>query len=225
LIRSSLGVIMNAARAAGAALLAMGPAGWAVAAAIAAAAAAGIYLWRNWDTVGPKFRKAWSALGTWFHEFWKTFADAHRAVWNLIVERLGWDPLPWVKQKWEGLLTFIRESVSKVKASLSGIFPWNHEAASKGSLSKAIDAGKDTFSSLFSMPNDKKFDVPVMPAAEKVVSTAPRTQRNVITVHANIHVEAGPQAPAMIASRIKGEIQSAFRSVPSFSFLDPVVVS
>jgi hypothetical protein len=70
-----------------------------------------------------------------------------------------------------------------------------------------------------------KYVAPPSEAIEKAAGETAVTQRNVITVNATIHVEAGPAAPLQVASRIKGEIQSAFRSVPSFSFLDPVIVS
>ncbi|MDQ3233489.1 MAG: phage tail tape measure protein [Pseudobdellovibrionaceae bacterium] len=227
LIRSSLGMLMNTARAAGAALLAMGPAGWAVAAAIAAAAAAGIYLWRNWDTIGPKLKKTWAAMKMWFQDFWASIANTAGAAWGWIWENLGMDPLNWVKAKWENFLEFFKGIYARIRPLITGMFPWVESAGPGigGFLKEAGTAGKSAVESAFDF-SQFKYVAPPSPALEKATGAATRiTQRNVITVHANIQVEAGHSAPAQVASKIKGEIQSAFRSTPSFSFLDPVVVS
>ncbi|WP_176736462.1 phage tail tape measure protein [Oligoflexus tunisiensis] len=227
LARSSLGVIMNAARAAGAALLAMGPAGWAVAAAVAAVAAAGIYLWRNWDEIGPKLKKTWADLKAWFQNLWTSIANTAGAAWGWIGEKLSMDPVAWVKEKWERFLDFFKGIYARIRPYISGIFPWMENVGSdiKGFLSDAATAGKSTLQGMFDY-SGFKYEAPPSHAIEKAAgAAAPITQRNVITVNATIHVEAGPAAPAQVASRIKGEIQSAFRNVPSFSFLDPVVVS
>ncbi len=227
LIRSVLGMIMNTARAAGAALFALGPAGWAVAAAIAAAAAAGIYLWRNWDTIGPKLKKTWAAMKMWFQDFWGSIANTAGAAWGWIWEKLGMDPLGWVKGKWENFLEFFKGLYARMKPLITGMFPWVEGAGDNigGFLKEAGTAGKSAVESASDF-SQFKYVAPPSPALEKAAGAASRiTQRNVITVHANIQVDAGSAAPAQVAGRIKGEIQSAFRNVPGFSFLDPIVVS
>jgi hypothetical protein len=226
LARFSLGMIMNAARAAGAALLAMGPAGWAVAAAVAAIAAAGIYLWRNWDEIGPKLKKNWAGIKAWFQNLWGSIANTAGAAWGWILERISMDPLIWVKEKWERFLLFFKGIYARIRPYISGIFPWMENAGSdiKGFLSDAASAGKEVIGGMFDF-SGFKYVAPPSEAIEKAAGGAAVTQRNVITVNATIHVEGGPAAPLQVASQIKGEIQSAFRSIPSFSFLDPVVVS
>jgi TP901 family phage tail tape measure protein len=42
-------------------LMAMGPIGWTIA-AVAALAYGGYYLWKNWDTIGPKIKKGWAVV-------------------------------------------------------------------------------------------------------------------------------------------------------------------
>jgi TP901 family phage tail tape measure protein len=226
LARFSLGMIMNAARAAGAALLAMGPAGWAVAAAVAAVAAAGIYLWRNWDEIGPKLKNTWFSMKAWFQSLWASIANTAGAAWGWILGKISMDPLLWVREKWERFLEFFKGIYARIRPYISGLFPWMENAGSdiKGFLSDAASAGKEVIGSMFDF-SGFKYVVPPSEAIEKAAGGTAVTQRNVITVNATIHVEAGPAAPLKVASRIKGEIQSAFRSVPSFSFLDPVVVS
>jgi TP901 family phage tail tape measure protein len=226
LARSSLGMIISAARAAGAALLAMGPAGWAVAAAVAAVAAAGIYLWRNWDEIGPKLKKIWAGIRAWFQTLWGSIANTAGAAWGWILERISMDPLIWVREKWERFLLFFKGIYARIWPYISGIFPWMDNAGSdiKGFLSDAATAGKTVLGSMFDF-SEFKYALPPSEAIEKAAADTKVTQRNVITVNATIHVETGPAAPLQVASRIKGEIQSAFRNVPSFSFLDPVVVS
>jgi TP901 family phage tail tape measure protein len=226
LARSSLGMIMNAARAAGAALLAMGPAGWAVAAAVAAVAAAGIYLWRNWDEIGPKLKRTWSGLKAWFQNIWTSMVNAAGAAWGWILEKISMDPLVWVKEKWERFLEFFKGIHARIRPYIAGIFPWMENAGSdiKGFLSDAATAGKSALQGMSDFQGFKYVATPSQ-AIEKAAAATRVTQRNVITVNATIHVEAGSAAPAQVASRIKSEIQSAFRNVPSFSFLDPVVVS
>jgi TP901 family phage tail tape measure protein len=221
LIRSSLGMIMNTARAAGAALLAMGSAGWAVAAAVAAVAAAGIYLWQNWDTVGPKLKKTWTGVKVWFQSTWASIANTFGAAWGWIWERLGMDPVALIKGKWERCLEFFKEVYARIRPYIAAIFPWMDEP--KG-ISGVIESGKEALAGML-RPLSFTYNPPASLMEKASSVSGPVTQRNVITVNATIHVEAGPAAPAQVASRIKGEIQSAFRNVPSFSFLDPIVVS
>jgi hypothetical protein len=64
-----------------------------------------------------------------------------------------------------------------------------------------------------------------MPMTERVANKGSFSQRNTITVNAEIKVEAGTASPMQVAGRIKQEIQTAFRSVPTFDLFDPVEVS
>jgi hypothetical protein len=125
----------------------------------------------------------------------------------------------------------------KIKPYISKIFPTDDTDISisgpekPGFLSRMVDAAdkgtndaKDFFSGLFESPvKDIKSDVPTLPSEAR--SEAGYTQRNVITVNAKIHVDAGPKAPIEVAQKIKAEIQSAFRMTPSFDLFDEPMVS
>jgi TP901 family phage tail tape measure protein len=215
----------GALRGVGAALMGLGPVGWGIAAALAAIAA-GVYLiWRNWGTIGPKLQKMWTGIRQSANEAWTLIANSIGAAWDWVIKKIS--DAAWLKGVWEKFTGFFRSAYEAVKPYIKVMFPWIDSAvegvkAAPQWISDSWDAGKKDFTELFSMPDAVKVPAAVERAGGGGGSY---TQRNVITVNATIHVDAGASAPREVASKIKSEIQSAFRNAPSFSFLDPVEVS
>lgn len=72
-----LGYIGMALKGVGTALLWMGRAAMAnpLLAVVALIAMAAIYIWANWSTLEPKFKKMWDAIAAWTTEAWATITD------------------------------------------------------------------------------------------------------------------------------------------------------
>ncbi len=218
-------LLSGAVRAVGVALMGLGPVGWGIAAAVAAIAAGGYLIWKNWGTIGPKLQKMWIGIRQSVKETWTSIANGIGAAWDWVVKKIS--AAGWLQGVWEKFTGFFKSAYEAVKPYIKVMFPWIDSAvegikAAPQWIYDSWDAGKKEFSDLFSMPDAVK----VPAALERVGSgNGPYTQRNVITVNATIHVDAGSSAPREVASKIKSEIQSAFRNTPSLSFLDPVEVS
>lgn len=87
-------VVCNAVKVAMAALnivFRLSPLGWLVT-AVMALAAAGVWLWKNWDNLPEAFSKLWSDIKGYFS-----------AAWEYIKELLGFDPVEMVSGIWDGL--------------------------------------------------------------------------------------------------------------------------
>ncbi|CAM3932578.1 phage tail tape measure protein [Rahnella bruchi] len=82
-----LGYIGMALKGVGTALLWMGRAAMAnpLLAVVALIAMAAIYIWANWSTLEPKFKKMWDAIAAWTTEAWATITDWLTGTWNSIV--------------------------------------------------------------------------------------------------------------------------------------------
>lgn len=82
-----LGYIGMALKGVGTALLWMGRAAMAnpLLAVVALIAMAAIYIWANWSTLAPKFKKMWDAIAAWTTEAWTTMTDWLSNTWNSIV--------------------------------------------------------------------------------------------------------------------------------------------
>jgi len=159
------------------------------------------YLYKKWSTIWPKI------------------VNVARVSWDFIKTHMSWNPVVLVEKNWEKLVDVFKRVYERVKPYIEKLFPWGDSEV------KVSGFGKSILNGIFSTPTAIKVDVPSMPATERVSATGPVTQRNLITVNTTIHLDPGQAAPAQLASRIKGEIQSAFQNLPSFSFLDPVMVS
>jgi hypothetical protein len=215
----------GALRGVGAALMGLGPVGWGIAAAVAAIAAGGYLIWKNWGTIGPKLQKMWIAIKETALETWTSITNGIGAAWDWVKEKVSGSG--WFKGVWEKFTGFFKNAYEAVKPYIKVMFPWIDSTVDAVTafpkwISDSWDAGKKELSELFTMPDAVK-----VPAALERAGggSGSYTQRNVITVNATIHVDAGSSAPREVASKIKSEIQSAFRNSPSFSFLDPVEVS
>jgi TP901 family phage tail tape measure protein len=82
-----LGYIGMALKGVGTALLWMGRAAMAnpLLAVVALIAMAAIYIWANWSTLAPKFKKMWDAIAAWTTEAWTTMTDWLSNTWNSLV--------------------------------------------------------------------------------------------------------------------------------------------
>lgn len=69
---------------------------------IALIAAAGIYVWKNWDTLGPKFKALWDAIYRWTAQSWDNI-------------RL------YISQKWDEIVANVQSIPDKFKAAGSAI--------------------------------------------------------------------------------------------------------
>jgi hypothetical protein len=89
---STLPAVVGGVKALGLAFMAT-PVGWVVA-GIAAIAAGAIYLWKNWETIGPKFSAMWEGIvaraGRAWQEIREAFSGGIQGVSALII---NWSPL------------------------------------------------------------------------------------------------------------------------------------
>ncbi|MGY3349047.1 phage-related tail protein [Serratia marcescens] len=53
-------------------------------AVVAAIAAAAIYIWMNWETLGPKFKRLWDSISAYTSEKWQAIKDYISGVWTSI---------------------------------------------------------------------------------------------------------------------------------------------
>lgn len=83
----SFGLLAGALLKVGKALLWLGRAALAnpLLAVVALIAMAAIYIWANWSTLEPKFKKMWDAIAAWTTEAWTTITDWLSGAWNSIV--------------------------------------------------------------------------------------------------------------------------------------------
>jgi TP901 family phage tail tape measure protein len=218
-------LLSGAVRAVGAAMMGLGPVGWGIAAAAIAIAAGGYLIWKNWGTIGPKLQKMWIGIRETALKAWTSIANGIGAAWDWVKEKISGSG--WLEGVWEKFTGFFKHAYEAIKPYIKVMFPWIDSTVDAVTafpqwISDAWDAGKKDLSGVFSMPDTVK-----VPAALERVGggSGSYTQRNVITVNATIHVDPGASAPREVASKIKSEIQAAFRSAPSFSFLDPVELS
>ena len=126
-----------AARGLGAAFKVMtGPVGWAVA-GISAAVAAGVWLYKNWDTVKEKAAE----VGAWVSEKWSGMGEAVSDA----VGALG----SWLSDKWASIKATALNAAKALGAGLS-----ERWAAIKGSVSDAASALGDSLSEKWSSIKD-----------------------------------------------------------------------
>ncbi|GBD74020.1 putative uncharacterized protein [Tetragenococcus halophilus subsp. halophilus] len=90
---------------------------------VAAAVAAGVALYQNWDTVkeyasivGEAISNAWGSAVDWIKEKWSGFTEFFVNIWNSVAEATteAWEWIKaapgnayeWLKEKWNGLVEF-----------------------------------------------------------------------------------------------------------------------
>jgi hypothetical protein len=84
------------------------PLGWVVA-AITAIGAGAIYLWRNWETIGPRFRALWDGI--------KTRAAA---AWDWLKGLFRWSPLATLRRAWEGVDAIPGRAMQAIRTAVDG---------------------------------------------------------------------------------------------------------
>jgi len=88
----------------------------AVIAAIGLLVAAGIYLWKNWDTLKENIVVIWEGLATLAKEVFTAIADFFVEIWNAIKE--SWSSV------WIEMATMVVEIWEKIKSAVSASLMW-----------------------------------------------------------------------------------------------------
>ncbi len=208
------------------------PVGWilAIGAAIVAIGVGAYQVYKHWDTIKPKLLKLWGGIKSFFTGVWLKMKEVFSSVWEWIKEKLGWDPLEAIAKKWDQVAAYLKGWYEKVRPYLSMLNPFTGETFGEISIDQKEQKNrKDSgwFSDLFGSPElTEKLNAPDLPTATKLAGkSASYSQRNTITVNAEIIVQGGAEAPLKVAEKIKNEIRVAFQKMPSFSLFDPAEVS
>ncbi|MYL22529.1 phage tail tape measure protein [Halomonas alkaliantarctica] len=112
------------------------PLGWVIA-GITAVAAGAIYLWRNWETIGPKFAALWDGI--------KAKAGA---VWEWLKGLFDWSPRAALEGAWGGIASWFGELWAGIKATFDGgignitraLIDWSPLGLLWRSISTALEA-------------------------------------------------------------------------------------
>lgn len=86
-------------------------------AVIAGVAAAAIYLWSNWDTLGPKFKKLWEQISTYTSEKWAAISAAISGAWESAKAKTQetWDAVKnYFSDTWESIKNLAGDAGKKV---------------------------------------------------------------------------------------------------------------
>lgn len=91
---------------------------------IAAVIAAGVLLWKNWDTISAKAKQIWGAISSYLHRTWDTmkrnissFIDGAKNVWDK-----GWNAIKTVASNiWNGITGVISGALNKISSIASSV--------------------------------------------------------------------------------------------------------
>jgi TP901 family phage tail tape measure protein len=206
-----------------------------IAAAVAAIAIGGYYLWKNWDTIGPRLKAIWANMRTSFASIMSRVVSVAKIAWDFIKTYFSWNPVVYIATHWEKLVGMFKAVYEKIKPYIMKLFPTDGteiklaggDSDEPGFLTRLFggdDKDDGRFSSLFDSPvKSICSDVPDLPNATKVGANT-YSQRNAITVQNTFNMSNVP-APRQVAEKIAGEVRSAFQSVPAFNLFDPAEVS
>ncbi|EWH00565.1 hypothetical protein [Halomonas sp. BC04] len=84
------------------------PLGWVIG-AITAIAAGAIYLWRNWETIGPKFRALWEGI-----------KERAGALWDWLKGLVTWSPMAAFRTAWGTSTAWFGDLWDGIKAAFDG---------------------------------------------------------------------------------------------------------
>lgn len=84
------------------------PLGWVIG-AVAAIAAGAIYLWKNWETIGPKFAALWEGIKA-----------AASAAWEGLKALFDWSPLSVLRSAWSGTTSFFNDIWATIGETFQG---------------------------------------------------------------------------------------------------------
>ncbi|HGW6167053.1 TPA: phage tail protein [Enterococcus faecalis] len=105
---SSIGGLSGVLSAVGTAIgTVVGILGGPITVAIGAAIAAGVLLWKNWDTVKEKAEQ----LGKWINEKWNGIKSSTSEAWDSVKK--------WSSEKWEDTKKSVSDKVSTIKTNVS----------------------------------------------------------------------------------------------------------
>lgn len=105
-----LGMIATAVKAVGTAILWVGRMFLAnpILAVVAAIAAAAVYVWSNWDTLGPKFWALWDGIKTGAASAWSWVTDKAQAAGQIMADWfLNWTLPGLIIKHWDSITAFI----------------------------------------------------------------------------------------------------------------------
>ncbi len=92
--------------------------------AIGAVIAAGVLLWRNWDTISAKAKQIWGAISSYLKRTWETmkrnissFIDGAKNVWDK-----GWNAIKTVASNiWNGITGVISGALNRISSIASSV--------------------------------------------------------------------------------------------------------
>jgi phage-related tail protein len=111
-------------------------------AVVALIAIGALYIWSNWETLGPKFKKLWDSIAAWTSEAWEGLTGWLNSAWDGIVEAVKSLPdkfmaiwqsikngavtifssyLDWLKSFWGKVFDSVLELPSKFKGAGSAM--------------------------------------------------------------------------------------------------------
>ncbi|HYX36010.1 MAG TPA: phage tail tape measure protein [Oligoflexus sp.] len=201
-----------------------------VVAVVALLAAGAYYVYKHWDTIKPKLISLWSSTKTFFSKIWENVRIAFKAAWDFIMKCFEWTPLGALIMHWEPIVNFFKGIYDKARPYIEKLFPSEAKVNIKGETNY-LDSPKSSswLSNPVQFPAEKfKVDPPRLPEATRMAATSSTrsySQRNAVTVHAQINVEGGNSAPRQVAQSLVGEVRSAFSNLTQFDLFDPVEVA
>lgn len=110
---------------AGAAIAGISAPVWGIIAGITALIAAGIALWKNWDTVKEKTLDVWGSISEFFADLWETLKELFSTALEFINERIDtyWEAIgEGISTFWEGLVEFFENIWEIIKNIFVGAF-------------------------------------------------------------------------------------------------------
>lgn len=119
--------------------------------AITAIIAAGVLLWKNWDTIKEKAIEIWGAIRDWFKETIEKIKGFFSGLWKGIKETFA-NVGGWFKEKFNGAVNGIKNAFSSVGNFFSGVWKGIKDAFGniagwfKDKFSAAWEAVKNVFS-------------------------------------------------------------------------------
>lgn len=123
---SAFGLIGNAVRAVGSSVLWLGRLMFAnpILAVIGLIAAGAVYIWRNWDTLGPKFKAMWDAVCNATGAAWDWIKEKASTAWEGIKSLFFNYTLPGlIAKNWDAIKSGVTEAWAGIRQSISD--KWN----------------------------------------------------------------------------------------------------
>ena len=129
-----------------------------IAAAIAVAIAAGVWLWQNWEMVYAKGVEIWNGLAAFLSGVWAGISSTASSIWNGITATIS--------GAWNAIVSYVSGAVSSVFSTVSSVFSaisstissiWNSVSSTtssvwnsvKSTVSSVVNGISSTVSSVF----------------------------------------------------------------------------